>query len=114
MKLRIKEVLKEKGLTSVWLASQIGITQPNMSNIVSCKTNPSLDTLERIAEALNVSIIELFEPESEFYGVVLYKGITYKVDGFEPFKRLLNAVLKNSPFQTNCPECSKRFNVNIK
>jgi len=60
MELRIKEVLKEKGLTAVWLASQIEITQPNMSNIVSGKSKPSLDTLERIADALNVPITELF------------------------------------------------------
>ena len=61
MYLRIKEVLKEKGFTAVWLASQIGITQPNMSNMVSGKTKPSLDTLEKIAAALNVPITELFE-----------------------------------------------------
>jgi len=60
MELRIKEILKEKALTSVWLASQIEITQPNMSNIVSGKSKPSLDTLERIAVALNVPITELF------------------------------------------------------
>ena len=61
MNLRIKEVLKEKGLTAVWLASQIEITQPNMSNMVSGKSKPSLDTLERIASALNVPVTELFE-----------------------------------------------------
>jgi len=61
MELRIKEVLKEKGLTGVWLASQVGITRPNMSNIISGKSKPSLDTLERIASALNLPITELFE-----------------------------------------------------
>ena len=61
MELRIKEVLKEKGLTGVWLASQVGITRPNMSNMVSGKSKPSLDTLERIAAALNVTVTDLFE-----------------------------------------------------
>jgi len=61
MELRIKEVLKEKGLTGVWLSLQVGITRPNMSNIISGKSKPSLDTLERIATALNVPITELFE-----------------------------------------------------
>ena len=64
MELRIKEVLKEKGLTGVWLASQVGITRPNMSNIVSGKSKPSLDTLERIASALNVPITDLFDHPS--------------------------------------------------
>ena len=35
MELRIKDVLKEKKVTVVSLAGMIGITQPNMSNIVS-------------------------------------------------------------------------------
>jgi len=61
MKLRIKETLQNKGLTGVWLASQVGITRPNMSNIVSGKSKPSLETLERIAVALNVPVTELFE-----------------------------------------------------
>ena len=64
MKLRMKEVLKEKGVTSVWLSSQIGITRPNTSNIVSGKRKPSLDTLERIALALCVPVTDLFEPPS--------------------------------------------------
>ena len=64
MKLRIKETLQNKGLTGVWLASKIGITRPNMSNIVSGKSKPSLDTLERIADALNVPVTELFEQPS--------------------------------------------------
>jgi len=61
MELRIKEVLKEKGLTAVWLASQIEITQPSMSGIMNGKIKPSIDTLERIALALNVPVTELFE-----------------------------------------------------
>ena len=64
MKLRIKEVLREKGVTAVWLASQIGITQPSMSNIMKDKINPSLETLERIAAALNAPVTELFEQPS--------------------------------------------------
>ena len=61
MEFRIREVLKEKCLTALWLSSQVGITQPNMSNIVSGKNRPSLDTLEKIASALNVPIVELFQ-----------------------------------------------------
>lgn len=66
MKLRIKDVLKEKRVTAVSLAGMIGITQPNMSNIVNGKSTPSLETLEKIANALEVDIPELFEkPKSD-------------------------------------------------
>lgn len=61
MELRIKEVLKEQGVTNIFLADKVGITRPNMSNIVNGKTKPSLETLEKIADALNVPITELFE-----------------------------------------------------
>lgn len=63
MELRIKEILKDQGITNISLADQVGITRPNMSNIVNGKTKPSLDTLERIASALNVHISELFEKD---------------------------------------------------
>lgn len=63
MELRIKEILKDQGITNISLADQVGITRPNMSNIVNGKTKPSLDTLERIADALNVHISELFEKD---------------------------------------------------
>lgn len=61
MELRIKDVIKEKKVTVVALAGMIGITQPNMSNIVNGKSMPSLETLEKIASALEVPITELFE-----------------------------------------------------
>lgn len=61
MELRIKDVLKEKKVTAVALAGLIGMTQPNMSNIVNGKSMPSLETLEKIATALCVPVTELFE-----------------------------------------------------
>ena len=67
MELRIKETIKEKGKTAVWLASEIGIAQPSMSNIVNNKVAPSLETLDKIATALEVPITDLFEQPSNDY-----------------------------------------------
>jgi transcriptional regulator with XRE-family HTH domain len=61
MNLRIREVLKDRKITAVALAERIGIAQPSMSNIVNGKATPSLDTLERIAGALGVSVSELID-----------------------------------------------------
>ena len=61
MKLRIKEVLKEKKVTALSLAEKIGIAQPSMSNIVNNKVTPSLDTIEKIANALDVPVSELID-----------------------------------------------------
>ncbi len=59
MDLRIKEVIKEKGMTIQSLADQMGINRVNLSS--SINGNPTIDTLQKIADALNVPITELFE-----------------------------------------------------
>ena len=62
MLLRIKEIAKTQGVTITELAGIVGITQPNLSNVVNGKTSPSLDLLQRIAAALGVEVAELFAP----------------------------------------------------
>lgn len=61
--LYIKEVMKEKGITSKMLQNELGVTQATASYLVNGKTNPSLDTLQRIAEILEVPIWRLFYAE---------------------------------------------------
>jgi transcriptional regulator with XRE-family HTH domain len=90
MKHRIKEVLKEKGMTASTLAGLVDITQPNLSNILNDKNNPSIETLEKIAFHLGVSIGELFQQEAELYGLVTYKGKTYKIDSVQVIEALLS------------------------
>jgi len=90
MNLRVKEICKQKGLLMEELANKLGITRITLTRNIN--GNPTIETLEKIADVLGVSIIELFEPESEFYGIIQYKGIVYRVDGLEAFKRLAKAV----------------------
>lgn len=64
MDLRIKEVIKEKGMTITELADKMGINRVNLSNMVN--GNPTVETLNKIALALNVPVTELFEqPKKE-------------------------------------------------
>ncbi|MDD2477329.1 MAG: helix-turn-helix transcriptional regulator [Dysgonamonadaceae bacterium] len=60
MILRIKDIAKAKKMTIKSLAEKVGITQPNMSNIVNEKTMPSIQTLQNVADVLDVHISELF------------------------------------------------------
>ena len=60
---RIKEILKEKGLTQQELADMIGITR--ISIVKTLAGNPSQETLERIATALNIPMWQLFASPSE-------------------------------------------------
>ena len=59
MDLRIKEVIKEKGMTITELADKMGINRVNLSNMVN--GNPTVETLNKIAGALEVPVTELFE-----------------------------------------------------
>lgn len=59
LSMRIKEVIKEKGLTIQSLADTMGINRVNLSS--SINGNPTVETLQKIADALNVPISELFE-----------------------------------------------------
>ena len=56
--MRIKEVIKEKKLTMKDVAILMGISQPSLSRAIS--ENPTVDTLNRIAAALNVPVVDLF------------------------------------------------------
>lgn len=58
--MRIKEILKEKNLTAKEVSIKSGIAEAVLSNVANRKGNPSLQTLEKIAGALGVSLAELF------------------------------------------------------
>lgn len=59
MSLRVKEVCKEKGVTITQLAEMLGIKQESLSRAIN--GNPTLDTLQKIAIALNVPVSALFD-----------------------------------------------------
>lgn len=61
MGLRVKELLKEKGVTTYQLAEHLGVTQPAVSSAMN--GNPNMKWLESVAEFLDVPIGELFAPK---------------------------------------------------
>ncbi len=62
---RIKEVRESKGLSQVELVGKMQgeIDPTNISRIESGRTNPTIYTLYRIAEALEVKVTDLVEFE---------------------------------------------------
>ena len=86
MKLRIKEIIKEKNMTINSLAEKMGINRVNLSS--SINGNPTFETLQKIASALNVAVSSLIEVESELYGIVQFKGKTYKIDSEQSLQTL--------------------------
>jgi transcriptional regulator with XRE-family HTH domain len=57
---RIKELRAEKGLTQVRLAVAADMNPATLNRIEQGKANPNLKTLERLAEALDVEVADLF------------------------------------------------------
>lgn len=60
MEYRIKELCKEKGILIKELAAKMGITDIGLRQ--SLNGNPTIGTLEKIAGALGVEVVELFRP----------------------------------------------------
>lgn len=57
--LRIKDIVKEKGLTLEELAKRLSISRVTLSRNIN--GNPTVKTLEAVARELNVEVKDLFE-----------------------------------------------------
>lgn len=57
---RIKAICKEQGIMVKDLAERLGITPTGLSMTIN-QQYPQLQTLERIAKALGVEVVDLFE-----------------------------------------------------
>lgn len=68
MELRIKELLKEKGIMHKELAEKLGVT--DIALRASLKGNPTIGTLEKVATVLGVEVSELFAPGSNKEGLI--------------------------------------------
>lgn len=90
MKLRIKEILQEKGEKAVWLSKEIGVTDVNTRNIINGVVTPKMETLVKIADALNVPLWQLFASPEEVRKETEMKG---------------NYV---------CPKCGAKLEIEIK
>ena len=58
---RIKELRRQAGLTQEALAERVGLDSRHLSRLEVGRHFPSLQTLELIANALNVQLVELFQ-----------------------------------------------------
>lgn len=59
----IKKIRKERGLTQKQLGEKLGISQAAIGQFESNKANPKMETIQKIANALNVSLNDLI-PDS--------------------------------------------------
>ena len=80
--MRIKELLKQKGITAKELAAKLNLSEGALSQ--SLNGNPTVERLTQIASALGVSVAELFEAPASDTAVITCphcgKPITLQVD----------------------------------
>lgn len=62
---RLREILKERQITIGQFAEMSGVSQSNLSNYMTGKVSPTLETLNKIANTLNIEITELFKKEED-------------------------------------------------
>jgi transcriptional regulator with XRE-family HTH domain len=92
---RIKEIIKEKGMTMQQLAEELGIHRTNLSTSLS--GNPTLSRLEDIAKILDVKVTDLFRvdegvKEKKLNGFVEFDGEIFRINSIEDLVELLNKV----------------------
>ena len=61
---RIKVMLAEKGKTNKWLSEQVGKDPATVSKWCTNTTQPSLETLFKISELLQVPVLELIKKQN--------------------------------------------------
>lgn len=92
MELRIKEICKAKGVLQKDLAAQIGVT--DIALRASLKGNPTVNTLEKVADALGVEVTELFSEKGTFTALIDNGGTLHRFDSLESLKTFILTIEK--------------------
>ena len=61
MKILLTQIMYEKNISVRQLSNMTGIPKSTINNIMIEKYSPTLDNLERIAKALKVGMVDLFD-----------------------------------------------------
>lgn len=88
MEYRIKELCREKGINMETLAKGIGTSQASISRIITGNGNPTMDSLERIADFLEVRVADLFLNDG-VVGFVKANGVTHEINSIADIEKLL-------------------------
>lgn len=92
MELRVKDICKEKGLLLKDLAERLGVTDVGLRKQI--QGNPTIETLQKIAEALQVDFVELFINEG-ITGFIKANGTINEINSIEDIKKLLTQIEEN-------------------
>lgn len=97
---RIKQTRIRKGITQKELAEKLGTTPQNLAQYESGKRNPKLETIKKIAQALNVPLMELSPildsaKNGDVHYVDEWLGIKQDSNHFLRFSALLKPLMES-------------------
>lgn len=101
IELRIKDILKEKGLTSKALAERLGKAPQYVNNVINGGKGVSLNTLNDIANELEVPVASLFADyssaselagDSDFLAIIKYNGELKEVTSVGELERIVSEI----------------------
>ena len=91
--LRVKEILKERGMKMYELAKTMGIAPESLTRAL--QRNPQYTTLKTIADTLGVSVRDLFKGDdsqvynNEMRGCIFYNGEMHTFNSREEIEKFL-------------------------
>ena len=91
--LRVKEILKERGMKMYELAKTMGIAPESLTRAL--QRNPQYTTLKTIADTLGVSVRDLFKgndtqaSNNEMRGCIFYNGEMHTFNSREEIEKFL-------------------------
>ena len=68
--LRIKEIMKSKGINTVDIAGMLNVSRETISRQIN-DSNMTIATLQKYADILNVQVADLFEQEGSKQSVII-------------------------------------------
>lgn len=90
----VKELLKIRKMQQKELAEKMGVAASFLSNALT--GNPTIDTLKKMASALDVPVSVLLRERDYITGFVEVNGKGYRIDKWEDIQALVNHHEKSS------------------
>lgn len=84
----VRRLCKEQGKQLKDLAADMGIDPASLTRALN--GNARLDTIQKIATALGVSLKSLFEPSDDMEGFIRIRDKVYQFNSREELHKLLN------------------------
>ena len=84
----VRRICKERKLTLKELAKLMGVDPAALTRALS--GNARLDTIQKIATSLEVSLKSLFEPQDDVEGFIRVRGQVYQFNSRKELERILS------------------------